>query len=44
MAQNKIQPGIDDNDLSVRVCGKYMLNVTVEVMNKLKENHDAHVT
>jgi hypothetical protein len=26
MAQNKIQPGIDDNNLSVCLCGKYMLN------------------
>ena len=44
MAQNKIQPGIDDNDLSVRLCGKYMLNVTKEVMNKMKENRDVHIT
>ena len=44
MAQNKIQPGIDDNDLSVRLCGKYMLTMTKEVMNKMKENHDVLVT
>ncbi len=44
MAQNKIQPGIDDNDLSVHLCGKCMLNMTKEVMNKMKENRDVHVT
>ncbi len=43
MAQNKIQPGIDDNNSSVHLCGKYTLNVTVEVMNKMKENCDVHV-
>ncbi len=44
MTQHKIQPGIDDNDLSVRLCGNYMLNATKEVMNKMKENRDVHVT
>ncbi len=44
MAQNEVQPGINGNDLSVRLCGKYMLNVTVEVMNKMKENRDVHLT
>jgi hypothetical protein len=44
MAQNKIQNGNDDNGLSVCLCGKYMLNVTVEVMNKMKENRDVHIT
>ena len=44
MAQNKIQPGIDDNNLSVRLCGKLMLNMTAKEMNKMKENHDVHIT
>ena len=40
MDQNQMQPFSDDDDLSVRLCGKYMLNVTVEVLNKMKANHD----
>jgi len=44
MDQNQTQPFSDDDDLSVRLCGKYMLNVTVEVLNKMKANHDIHIT
>jgi len=44
MDQNQTQPFSDDDDLSVRLCGKYMFNVTVEVLNKMKVNHDIHVT
>jgi len=42
--QNQTQPFSDEDDLSVRLCGKYMLNVTVKVLNKMKENDDIHVT
>ena len=44
--QNNMQRCSNDNDLCVRLCGKYMLNVTVEVMvmNKMKANQDIHVT
>jgi len=44
MDQNQTQPFSDDDDLSVRLCGKYMLNVTVKVLNKMKANHEIHVT
>ena len=44
MDQNQMQPFSDDDDLSVRLCGKQMLNVTVEVLNEMKANHDIHVT
>ena len=44
MDQNQTQPFSDDDNLSVRLCGKYMLNVTIEVLNKMKTNHVIHIT
>ena len=41
--QHKMQPCNNEDNILVHLCGKYLLHVTVEVLNKMKANQDIHV-